>query len=84
MMMFPSLYLQVLSVKDSPEPGFNELLVVVEGLEDYAGAQIMIRTKNENYIAWVPKGSGTKPEDGDVVLACTPDLICVINSDTGE
>ena len=82
-MMFPALYLQILSVKDITEPGFNDLVVVVEGLEHYAGAQIKIRTKNENYIAWEPKGSGNKPEDG-VVLACTPDLICVINSDTGE
>ena len=84
MMIFLALYLQVLSVEDITEPGFDELVVIVEGLEDYAGARIKIRTKNENYIAWEPKGSGTKPEDDDVVLTCTPDLICVINSDTGE
>ena len=37
MMIFLVLYLQVLSVEDITEPGFDELVVVVEGLEDYAG-----------------------------------------------
>jgi len=81
--MFPVLYLQVGKVEPFSKAGFDELVVEVEGLEDYAGALIKIRTLNENYIAWEPQGSGTEPEDG-YVLTCFPDLICVINSETGE
>ena len=65
------------------EAGFSRLVAVVEGLEDYAGALIKIYAKNENYIAQELEKSGSKLVDG-VVLASTPDLICVIDSDTGE
>ena len=75
-------YTQVLSVDCVTAGGFSKLVAVVEGLEDYAGAQVKILAKNENYIAQEVDVSGAKPVDG-VVLACTPDLICVIDSDTG-
>ena len=75
-------YTQVLSVDCVTAGGFSKLVAVVEGLEDYAGAQVKILAKNENYIAQEVDVSGSKPVDG-VVLACTPDLICVIDSDTG-
>ena len=65
------------------EAGFSRLVAVVEGLEDYAGGLIKIYAKNENYIAQELEKSGSKLVDG-VVLASTPDLICVIDSDTGE
>ena len=65
------------------EAGFSRLVAVVEGLEDYTGALIKIYAKNENYIAQELEKSGSKLVDG-VVLASTPDLICVIDSDTGE
>ena len=83
MTMLPVLYLQVLSVDCITEAGFSRLVAVVEGLEDYAGALVKIYAKNENYIARELERSGTKLVEG-VVLACTPDLICVIDSDTGE
>ena len=65
------------------EVGFTRLDVVVEGLEDYAGALIRICTKNENYIAQEVKEKWTTLVDS-VVLVCTPDIICVVHSDTGE
>ena len=83
MVMFPPLYLQVQSMHRTVEGGFTRLVVVVEGLVDYAGALIKICTKNENYIAREVERSGTKLVEG-VVLACTPDIICVIHPDTGE
>ena len=52
--------------------------VVVEGLEEYAGHQLRVLAKNENYIAQrVNNGENLE------VLACTPDLISIIDSDTG-
>lgn len=77
------LCLQVQSVDPTTEGGFTKLVVVVEGLEDYAGALIRICTKNKNYIAREVKKSGTKLVEG-VVLACIPDIICVVHSHTGE
>ena len=53
--------------------------MVVEGLDEYAACKVQILAKNENYIARdFNAGSGDTS-----VLACTPDLISIIDSDTG-
>ena len=62
--------------------GFNEVVAVVEGLDKYAGYQVKVLAKNENYIAQSQDMSSGTPVDGPV-LACTPDLICIMDSDTG-
>ena len=51
----------------------------MEGLDDYAGYQLRVLAKNENYIA-------QRVVDGrhGEVLAVTPDLICIIDSDNGQ
>lgn len=60
------------------EAGFGRLEAVIEGLDIYKGHKVKVLAKNENYIVrYVEEG-----EDG-VVMACTPDLICVVDSDTG-
>lgn len=51
---------------------------IVEGLNEYTGRQLRVLAKNENYIA--QKMTNGAPQD---VLACTPDLITIIDSDTG-
>ena len=54
--------------------GFARGSLSIEGLADYAGERLAIEFQNENLIA---------RRDGQVV--CTvPDLICVVDSETGE
>lgn len=60
--------------------GFNTVVSMVEGLEEFAGHQVRIQAKNENYVA---ERVGFKGEQLEI-LACTPDLISVVDSDTGE
>jgi len=62
------------------EAGFTRVICIVEGLEDYAGYQVRVQAKNENYVVHKisPKG-----EELDL-LACTPDLISIVDSNSGE
>ena len=60
--------------------GFTTVISMVEGLEEFAGYQVRVQAKNENYVA-EKIGSEGEPLE---VLACTPDLISVVVSDTGE
>lgn len=54
--------------------GFARGSLSIEGLADYAGERLAIEFQNENLIA---------RRDGQIV--CTvPDLICVVDSETGE
>ena len=57
----------------------------MEGLDMFAGHQVKLQVKNEYYIVQCLEsgGGGGRMVDGPV-LACTPDLICVIDSDLGE
>lgn len=71
---------QVVGVVRESGAGFTRVTCVVEGLEDYAGYQIKIQAKNENYVA---RRVGVKGEELEV-LACTPDLISIIDSNTGQ
>ena len=66
-------------VRDSGA-GFTRVTCVVEGLDDFIGHQIKIKAKNENYVA---QKVGMKGEELEV-LACTPDLISIIDSNTGQ
>ena len=74
------LCLQVCDVDRSSAHGFTGSLVSVEGLGQFTGHTIRVTAKNENLLAQqlLPDGSVGK------LLACTPDLIAVIDSDTGE
>ncbi len=65
------------------EGGFVRVTTVVEGLETFAGHQVTLEAKNEFYIAQYLETGGPRPTPGPV-LACTPDLICVVDSDSGE
>ena len=62
----------------STADGFSTVEAVIEGLEEYSGCQLRVLAKNENYIAQVVSNGEYR-----VVLACTPDLISIIDSDTG-
>ena len=62
--------------------GFTTVESQIEGLDDFAGYQLKVQARNENYIAQSFDVSSGKAVEGPV-LACTPDLICIIDSDTG-
>ena len=63
--------------------GFTTVEAFVEGLDDFAGYQLQVQAKNENYIARCFDVSSGKRVEGPV-LACTPDLITIIDSESGE
>lgn len=71
--------IQLVNVDRESGAGFTKVVCIVEGLEEFAGNQVKIHAKNENYVA---QKVGMKGEELDV-LACTPDLISVVDSNTG-
>lgn len=73
------LVVQVVSVDRSTSAGFTTVVSVVEGLDKFAGHLVRIKAKNENYIAESVDAKGTEID----TLACTPDLISVVDSNTG-
>jgi DUF917 family protein len=64
---------KVLDVERRMTGGFARGVVVLEGFGDFTGRTLRVDFQNENLIA---------REEGDV-LAVVPDLICLIDSDTG-
>ncbi len=59
--------------------GFTNSTVVVQGLSNYSGKSVVILVKNENLVAHELNSDGNKGK----VLAVTPDLITIIDSDSG-
>ncbi len=65
---------KVLDVERRMTGGFARGVVVLEGFGDDAGRTLRIDFQNENLIA---------RDDAGEVLAVVPDLICLVDSDTG-
>ena len=59
--------------------GFARGDLRAEGLGQYAGAWLHIAFQNENLVAW--RGG---PDTREMAVACVPDLICVLDTETGE
>lgn len=59
--------------------GFARGELVAEGLGSYRGDFMHIAFQNENLVAW--KGNR---DSRDEVVTCVPDLICMMESDSGE
>jgi DUF917 family protein len=59
--------------------GFARGEVIVEGMDAYRGEFLHINIQNENLVAW----RGSRDKRGEVV-ACVPDLICSLESESGE
>ena len=70
---------QIITVHRETKAGFTTIEALVEGLNEYAGYQLRVLAKNENYVAQ-QMINGRHGE----VLAVTPDLICIIDSDNGQ
>ena len=74
---------QVIRVDRVSGAGWTTVEAFVEGLDNFAGYQLQVQAKNENYIARCFDVSSGKRVEGPV-LACTPDLITIIDSESGE
>lgn len=68
-----------MSVSRENDAGFTKVVSVIEGLEHYAGHYVKVLAKNENYIAQTVDCKGKEME----MIACTPDLISIVDSNTG-
>ena len=68
------------------EGGFGRVEAIVEGLDSYRGHKVKVLAKNENYLVRCVEGmeAGAGSGNDGAVLACTPDLICVVDSETGK
>lgn len=65
---------KVADVARRTEGGFARLEARIEGLEEDAGSSLVVRSQNEHLVA----------ERDGALLASTPDLIVVLESDSGE
>ena len=77
---------QVTDVVRVTEGGFGRLEAVVEGLDTYRGYKVRVLAKNENYLVRRMRshsGDGGEGDSESFVVACTPDLICIVDSETG-
>lgn len=65
---------KIVDVQRETVAGFARGAIWVEGLQADRGRTVRVQFQNENLIAW----------EGDEALACVPDLICVVEQETGE
>jgi len=70
---------KLVDVQRQTRGGFARGQLVAEGSGADRGTWLHIAFQNENLVAW--RGSRHTPEE---VLASVPDLICVVESDSGE
>lgn len=69
---------KVSDVERRTTEGFLRGTARVAGLDDYAGSAMTLSFQNEWVVAW-----DGAPEDGRAI-ATTPDLICVLDTETGD
>ena len=62
------------------ESGFTQMRATITGLGDHTGL-LTIGSQNEHLVAW--RGSADAPA-GDTLLASTPDLIMILDTETGS
>ena len=84
-MSYTSCICQIMDVVRVTKGGFGQVETVVEGLDSYRGHKVKVLAKNENYLIRCVEGreAGVSSYNDGAVLACTPDLICVVDSETG-
>eukprot|EP00118_Oscarella_pearsei_P002054 m.9338 g.9338 ORF g.9338 m.9338 type:complete len:991 (+) comp21278_c0_seq1:40-3012(+) len=70
---------KIIDVFKTPQKGFTRGHVIVEGFHPFAGQTMEIALQNEFLVARL------RDEDGSLgeTMACVPDLITIIDSDTG-
>ncbi len=70
---------KIVDVQRKTVGGFARGELLTEGLGTYRGDWMHIAFQNENLVAW----RGNR-DSRDEVVACVPDLICMLESETGE
>ena len=70
---------KLLDVQRRTTGGFARGELRIEGQDAFRGNWLHIAFQNENLVAW----DGTSTQRGNV-LACVPDLICLVEAETGE
>ena len=73
------MYLQIADVSRETKGGFNRGRLNVEGSGKFSDLTLGIEFQNENYVAFFIKSDGTRD-----ILATVPDLISLVDEDTGE
>lgn len=59
--------------------GFTRLQATIEGLDGYLGDRLRVSSQNEHLVAW-----RIAPDAAERVVATTPDLLIVLDTDSGE
>ena len=70
---------QIADVSRVTEGGFNRGKLNIEGSGQFNDQNLGIEFQNENYIAFI-----TKPDGSRNILATVPDLISLVDEDTGQ
>lgn len=70
---------QIADVSRETEGGFNRGRLSIEGSGKFSDLTLGIEFQNENYVAFVIRSDGTRD-----ILATVPDLISLVDEDTGE
>jgi DUF917 family protein len=65
---------KIVDVERRTTEGFARGRVTIDGMDDDAGAQLVVDFQNENLVAH---------RDGDVIVT-VPDLICIVDAERGE
>ncbi len=70
---------KLIDVQRRTVSGFARGELLAEGFDQDSPYKLRIAFQNENLVAWRLDRQGNK-----MVLACVPDLICILDSETGE
>ena len=70
---------QIADVRRLTEGAFNRGSLTIEGSARFSGVNLQIEFQNENYVAFTSNPDGSKN-----ILATVPDLISLVDEDTGE
>lgn len=70
---------KIADVSRETEGGFNRGRLSIEGSGKFSDLTLGIEFQNENYVAFVIRSDGTRD-----ILATVPDLISLVDEDTGE
>ncbi|WP_148235755.1 DUF917 domain-containing protein [Thermaerobacter marianensis] len=73
---------KVVDVARRTVQGFARGAVRIEGLDAFEGQALEIEFQNEYLVA--RRDGGSRQGGAGEVLACTPDLICIVDTETGE
>lgn len=73
------VFSQIADVSRETEGGFNRGRLSIEGSGKFSDLTLGIEFQNENYVAFFIRSDGTRD-----ILATVPDLISLVDEDTGE